>query len=283
MIQRITGTLTTLAPLHHGGDENAGNIRLLRSIKTMQPNGRSIRLPLISGNTIRGNLRRKLMRDMLQRIGYTIASPKLHHALYTGGVLESSSDAAAVIDLAFRRSLEDALPPLDLLGAAIGNQMITSALSVNHAFPICIESEARLPPPLRLSTTPKRSITDFTFTTRRDDLRDESINTTQMIVEFEVFAVGVEFAHSFVLRHASDVTASALGHAIELWQEDPYVGGKIASGHGELDISYPDAPSGELYRSWLDDNRMMVVKTLDDLTVRLGQRKAEQSSLDLAS
>lgn len=284
MIVRYDGTLTTLSPLHHGGDENTGNVRLLRAVKMMQPNGRTVRIPLISGNAIRGVLRRKLTRDLLDRIEYTIESPKMHHALYTGGVLEASSDATAMMDIAFRRTLRDAIPPLELFGTAIGNQMISGCLTVNQALPICLESEAGLPPSLRTSTTPKRSITDFTFTTRKDDLRDESIDSSQMIVEFEVFAIGVQFTHGFILRDPSPQAHAAFGRMIELWQGDPFVGGKIASGHGQLDISYPGAPASAPYLDWVDEHRAVIVKALNDLATRLGRApKAEQSSLDLSA
>lgn len=282
MIYRYHGTLTTLSPLHHGGDENTGNVRLLRSVKVMQPNGRPVRVPFISGNAIRGVLRRKLMRDLIERVEYTVASPKLHHALYTGGVLETSSETSAMMDIAFRRQLRDAIPPIELFGTAIGNQMISGCLTVNQAMPVCIESEAGLPPVLRMSTTPKRSISDFTFTTRKDDLRDESIDSSQMIVEFEIFSVGVEFTHGFVLSDPSPQAHSALGRMLSLWQGHPYIGGKTASGHGQIHIDYPDTPDERPYLDWIDANKDTVVKTLDGLASRLGRgQKASQTGLGL--
>ena len=44
---------------------------------------------MFSGNAIRGILRRLLMRDMCERLNYEVKSAKMHHALFTGGVLEA--------------------------------------------------------------------------------------------------------------------------------------------------------------------------------------------------
>jgi hypothetical protein len=281
------GTLTAVSPLHHGGDEQTGNVRLLRSIKTYDPNqGKTVRLPLISGNAIRGQLRRRLMRDMLERVNYGPASAKLHHALYTGGLLESvDTGGAPGMDLGFRRKLRDTIPPLGLLGSAIGNEMLEGSLNVRHAVPICAESawwltaqgydDARL-------LHPSKSFRDFTFTTRRDDLRaDESTN--QMIVTFEVFAPGTAFAHSWKLKHATPEEHGALAHAADLWQEDPTIGGKAASGFGELMIAYEGLPPVDPYLRFLDANGDAIRSLLDDLAKRLEGKPKQGTLLDQLS
>lgn len=272
------GVLTAISPIHHGGDEQTGNVRLLRSILTYDPaQGRSVRLPLISGNAIRGMLRRRLMRDLLERLDYRAVSPKLHHALHTGGLLEA---ADAGTDLAFRRRLRDTIPPLGLLGSAIGNDMLDGSLHCRFAVPVCAESRwwlaAQGHDDARLAL-PVRSFRDFTFTTRRDDLRAGE-EAHQMIVTFEVFAPGTAFAHSFLVKHGTAPEHAALAHGIDLWREEPTIGGKAGSGFGELLIEYPDLPPPEAYLAFVAANRAAMRDTLDELAKRL-EGKPKQGAL----
>lgn len=280
-IQTIQGRLTATDPIHHGGDEQTGNVRLLRTIKIWDPEqARNVRLPLISGNAIRGQLRRRLMRDFLARVGYGAASPKLHHALFTGGLLETTAMDGPATDLAFRRRVVALLPPLGLLGTALGNEMIEGSLRVDFATPLCSETawwlrEQGYDDP-RLAA-PARAFRDFTFTTRRDDLRAGEASH-QMIVQFEVFAPGAQFAHAFHLRHAAPEEAGALATGIALWQADPVMGGKQAAGFGRLVIEYFDPPATDAYDAHLDAKRDEIAACLDEIAARL-EGKPKQGAL----
>jgi hypothetical protein len=233
---------------------------------------------MFSGNAIRGILRRLLMRDMCERLNYEVKSAKMHHALFTGGVLEGTDEAAGMIDLAFRTSARDTIPPLALLGSAVGNQMVQGCLRVDHALPICREYAALLP---HVEDARKdqsiRTFTDVAFATRRDDLRAErgaDEQAQQMKVEFEVFISGTAFAHAWTLAWASEVETSCLGHGIALLASLPYIGGKSSSGYGQVAYDYPTAPSGDVYLAYLDKRREHVVEALDGLAMRLeGKRK----------
>ena len=279
-IQRIPGTIVALSPIQHGGDEKTGSTPVLRSLTHWDSlTGRHVRLPFFSGNAIRGILRRLLMRDMCERIGYEVRSAKMHHALFTGGVLEGTDEAAGQIDLAFRTSARDNIPPLALLGSAVGNQMIQGCLRVDHAMPICREYAALL---AHIEDPRKdqsiRTFTDVSFATRRDDLRAErgaDEQAQQMKIEFEAFISGTAFAHSFTLAWASPVEASCLGHGISLLADLPYIGGKSSSGYGRVAYNYPIAPSPDTYRAYLAERGDHVAAVLDDLAMRLdGKRKA---------
>jgi hypothetical protein len=278
-IQRIPGTIVALSPIQHGGDEKTGSTPVLRSLTHWDSaTGQHVRLPMFSGNAIRGIMRRLLMRDMCERLSYEVKSPKMHHALYTGGVLEGTDEAAGFIDLAFRTQVRDTIPPLALLGSAVGNQMIQGCLRVDHALPICREYAALLP---HVEDARKeqsiRTFTDVAFATRRDDLRAErgaDEQAQQMKVEFEVFISGTAFSHAWTLAWASDVEASCLGHGIGLLASLPYVGGKSSSGYGHVAYDYPTAPSPEAYLAYLDEHKDRIVQALDDLAMRLdGKRK----------
>lgn len=267
------GTLTAVSEIHHGGDEQTGNVRLLRTVKTWShADGKIVRLPVISGNAIRGVLRRKLMADMLERIDYGPASSKLHHALYTGGVLESTGDTSGSLDLPARRKLVDALPPVALLGTAVLNDMVPGQLTVDFARPFCRETawslrKAGYDDP-RLDSQ-ARAFRDFTFTTRRDDLRDAEGDSHQMIVTFEYFASGTAFAHAFHLKHPTPLVTACLATMIGLWQADPVIGGKAAGGFGQLDLDYGQLPATSEYDDFLDGHAAGMRAVLDDLAKRL--------------
>jgi len=277
------GTLTAASEIHHGGDEQTGNVRLLRTVKVWSAaDDRIVRLPVISGNAIRGVLRRKLMEDMLERIDYGPVSPKLHHALYTGGVLEST-DGSGALDLPARRKLSDTIPPIALLGTAVLNDMVPGQLKVDFARPFCRETAALLAragyddPRMR---TNARAFRDFTFTTRYDDLREG--DSHQMIVTFEYFAAGTAFAHAFHLKHPTPILQASVGAMLEVWAADPVIGGKAAGGFGQLILDYPDAPDPTLYYDYLESSGDVIRGVLDDLARRLeGKPKPGVLSADI--
>jgi len=277
---RVSGTIEALSPIHHGGDEKTGSTPVLRSLTHYDPiRGAHVRLPFISGNAIRGVLRRLLMRDLLDRVGLQQVSPALHHALFTGGILESTDeDAGGALDLAFRRTLRDAVPPVALLGTAAGNQLVPGVLRVEHAMPVCEEYRAYLPE--RLLSDPRagqsvRTFTDVSFATRRDDLREERAEDEQahqMKIEFECFVSGTLFVHGYTLHYATPIEASCLAYLLELWALDPIIGGKGASGYGRLRLAYDLAslPPGADYASWLEAHRSEALGALGALAERLG-------------
>lgn len=280
MIDRYPGIITALSPIHHGSDELTGNVKLFRSIKMVVADGRVERVPLISGNAIRGRLRRMIMRDMLQRVGYDNRSAKLHHMLYSGGILEGVDETDPRTDIGFRRQLIETLPPIAILGTAMGNFMIDGILRCDHALPICAET-AHLTG--RVGAHDHRSLSDFTFITKKND-RPVNIDepdevALQMIASFEVMAPGTQFTHAFALRDPSDIERSCLGQMIALWREDPTIGGKSGEGYGLVALDYPDTPSPDLYLAFLDDTANTIHAFLDDLAARLSPRARKSADV----
>lgn len=276
MILKFSGIIKAVDPIVHFGDEKTGSSPVLRSIQVLDENGRLVRMPFIAGNAIRGHLRRLLIRDFLERVGYAPTSTGLHHALYSGGVLESTSEDTGKINLELRREIRDTLPPIALLGTAIGNQMIDSSLRVGHAWPICRENRHRLPEELQndhRASIPVRALTDTTFHTRRDDLRaerDEDEQAIQMLVDFETFIPGTAFYHQFALEYPSELEVSCFGWMLRLWGEHPWIGGKSGVGYGRVEFSYsPEPPSPDLYLDFCSSERERIAALLDTLSEML--------------
>ena len=85
-----SGTLTAVSSIAHGG-ENRGTITLLRREVMVTSEGLLLHVPVISGNTLRGRLRRigeELLRDALDYEGLLPAA--VAHVLRGGGAVAAA-------------------------------------------------------------------------------------------------------------------------------------------------------------------------------------------------
>jgi CRISPR/Cas system CSM-associated protein Csm3 (group 7 of RAMP superfamily) len=280
-VVKISGRLTALSPIYHGGNEKTGNVVLLNRLRFIV-DGKPTDVPVISGNQIRGRLRRLLAQDFLQLAGYRLdlsqkKHQKLYHALFAGGVLtEVEEGESGVADLDLKAKLVKYVVPIRLFGASYSNQMVEGRVLVGFALPICRE--------LRDFTGVDSDVSFYqliarAFQTRRDELRigkegDDEDETVQMIVEYEVFAPGTQFFHELVLEAEEEGYAldlSALYRAVKLWQEEPYIGGKSSAGFGKVKIEYqwPSGVSDSEYLRYVEENRDEIQKALDELAEAL--------------
>lgn len=261
-IKSVEGKVVALSPIYHGGDEKTGSTPVLRTINIWVDGLGEVPMPYISGNSVRGKARRAIMRDLLDAVEYEITNAKLHHVLFSGGVLESvEEDASGMIDLAFRKKVRETLPPVALFGCAVGNQMIQGILTVEHLWPICSEYACYLPEKYRADDRAKQPVRVFTseaFITRRDDLRaerKEDEQAVQMKVDYECFVPGTGFYHRWALLLPDAVQESCLGRVIELWNETPYIGGRSSSGDGKIALYYENVPSSKLYLEFVESKK----------------------------
>lgn len=283
----VPGLIEAVSPISHNGSEKTGNVPILREVACWDAEqGKRVTVPYLSGNAIRGILRRLIMRDMIETLNYEVQSRKLHHALYSGGNLESTDDNTGVIDIALRTQIRDTIPALGVLGTAIGNQMLPGCLIDELAMPVCRErrrylSESLLSDP-RVAVRAEqhvRTFTDFVYATRRDDLhaeRDADEQAQQMLIEFQTFIPGTLFTHGFRLEEPSTLEASCLGRMIDLWMAKPFVGGKSGSGHGHVRLQYENKPDGAIYVAYLHEKAGDVHDVLGTLASRLEPPKTEK-------
>jgi len=217
-------------------------------------------LPMISGNSIRGILRRLVMHDYLVRTGITKLSKSNYHMLFTGGIL---NDSTMYEDLDKRKQLIDLCPMLGVFGAAIGNMTIEGSMSVGMAYPQCRE----------LGTSEKSywEYLDVIFQTRLDSSKtekdieiegdDKRTAPDQMKYEYEVFAPGTPFSHAFRMLEMDPVWVSAFWQAIKLLKANPFIGGMWAIGNAECDLSQLIVPEGaeQLYLDYLEQHKAEAV------------------------
>src|ERR1035437_5897472 len=162
-----TGTLTATSSIAHGG-ETRGTITLLRRELVALPDGRLVHLPIISGNSLRGRLRRigeELLRDVLCYEGQL--SPAAAHALRGGGSLAKT--AGEPLSGNRLQTLRNLVPQVGVFGAAGGGCIIDGALDVRTRRPRVPHFTGPTHLPGSLAHRPACEATQLESYTRQDD------------------------------------------------------------------------------------------------------------------
>ena len=273
---RFKGNLTALSPIHHGSSEDYGTTKLILTLPTVIINPLTGKeeidnIPAIHGNAIRGYLRRLIMDDFLTQLDYELDSKKVYHFLFTGGILEAldSKDKGA-INLTLKKQIRELIPPISLVGSALGNQMIQGKLKVGMADIVCAETKHYIE---------EYSDYDFSaynlkgsdFGTRLDDLKegktDDDEQAHQMKYEFETLIRGTKFTHEFILEDCNSIEKACFRRMIDLWEERPYLGGKSGTGYGKIKLDYPeiDELTDAAYLDYVHERKEEMCNLLDEL------------------
>ena len=179
---RFDGTMTALASITHFGDSVGGTEQVLRREKIFQPDGTYEEVPIISGNSWRGQLRDCGMRAMLDDLAHALhlpnitLSPAAFYLLFSGGAL--TKDSGRGLDMDMARKLRSLIPLLSVFGGAVGRQIMEGKLTVGKIVPVCRETAHLLPVALRDSPHAQTSIYDhlsIEHYTRMDDAKRETL------------------------------------------------------------------------------------------------------------
>ena len=264
---RVPGILTAISPIHHGGNEKTGSTIGFRRIDMITTQGIQ-EVPVISGNAIKGKIRRTVMKDFMDRISYTPSSPRMHHFLYAGGNLEAvAAKDSGMINLELKRKVREMIPMISLFGSSIANQIFAGKMRVQMAIPICRELPHMQQHRSNISF---HELMSTMHQTRKDDLgREEGSegNPQQMLIEYEIMIPGAQYTHEFVLEDASELEESAFSHLLDLWIRDPIVGGKSSIGLGRMNALYeiPNLIGSELYLNYLKENADQIICILEEI------------------
>lgn len=274
-VERFEGTYEAQTPITHGSDEDFGMEQRFRTLEmAVRENGDLYHeeIPIISGNSIRGQLRDLLAEDLLLRLsddGPLQIHDTLSNSLYAGGTLTRDSGPGK-LKRRMIANIRENIPMLSLLGTAIGSQMIQGRLNMGMLVPVATETSSYTG---RESDHSVFEFVDETFYTRMDDReggRMDDEDAQQMRYKIQIMTPGTRFDHWMALEGASDTERSCLGHAFELFGESPHLGGMKATGHGQVRYEYDDAlPDAEAYREWIDDNRKDLHEFVLDLDAKL--------------
>lgn len=260
-VERFTGTYEAQTPISHGSDEDFGMEQRLRTIEMAVREDDDLYhedIPVISGNSLRGQLRDLLAEDFLEAIS-TDEDPvevgdTLSNVFWSGGSLERTAGPGKVN----RRMLHDIreyIPSLSLLGTAISDQMVESRLNMGMLTPIASETESFTG---RESENSVFEFVDETFYTRMDDRvggRQGDEDAQQMKYTVQILTPGTRFEHWMALEGATDVERACLGRAMDLFAESPHVGGQKSVGHGKVSFDYDEGlPDAGPYLDYVEDN-----------------------------
>lgn len=273
---RVKGNWKALAPITHFGSEEYGTTKLIHVQPTIIHDSITQEIaidniPCIHGNAIRGMLRRLLLDDFLTQINYDLKSKKVYHFLFTGGLLEAIDDKdKGSINLTTKKQIRKYIPPISILGSALGNQMIQGKLKVGIGNIVCDETKHYIEETVDSSFS-AYNLKSTDFGTRLDDLEiglqisenedvedKEPEQHNQMKYDFEALIRGTRFTHEFILEDMLPHEKGCFMRMLELWNERPYIGGKSGTGYGliEFDYNIPEEvnPSDD-YLEYLEENK----------------------------
>lgn len=207
-------------------------------------------MPIISGNSIRGQLRDLIGADFMRRLG--LRSKMLAGRLLEGGGLSKGESSGQ--DLDRLRMLREAIPPLSLFGGAVGNVIMRGKMDIGSFVPIGYETRLYLPHAMQelatCSVFEYMQSEEYTHTADHADPRyeelfgdgagvaDGSEHGVQMRYTVETMCAGARLFWHYVLKDVTPVEADCFLAALRLWAKRPTLGGKSGSGHAlvEMDL-----------------------------------------------
>ena len=287
---RWDGTLTALSSIAHGG-ETRGTITLLRRELISAPNGDLVHVPIVSGNTLRGRLRRvgeELLRDA---VGYEgLLHPAAAHALRGGGSLAKTGHEP--LSGSRLQQLRELVPQIGVFGAAGGGTIINGALDVGKVVPHLSETTHITGVPTTRSAFTGTQLEAYT---RQDDGdghdfasvitasetgagllfddtgRPEPVlrGSNQMLFHVETFPAGTMFSTWIRLRRPSPLEMAFFLEVLDNFRDEGRLGGRVGIGHGQVRASLTaDATTPQDLPDWrtvVDQNRDEILNALQGL------------------
>ncbi|MCT1515293.1 RAMP superfamily CRISPR-associated protein [Dietzia cercidiphylli] len=262
--------LTSLSPIAHR-EETAGTTVMLRREKIFQPDGRVEQVPAISGNSLRGMLRRigeELLRDVLDYEG-KLSLPAAH-ALRNGGALgRTSKEGVTGGQLRYLCSL---VPQIAVFGCAAGSRTIEGKLQVGKVRPVCQETAHILPRVVdgsglgsmfdQLTLEPYTHFDDVGVAATDEE------SSHLMRFEIEAFATGVQFQSWVRVERATGVELSFLREVLEVYRVRGRLGARAGIGFGQVAVAMEEhhvsgpADNDESWRDHLTANASDALEAL---------------------
>jgi hypothetical protein len=138
--------LQAATPIAHHS-EVFGNSAVLMDRKIRQTDGSFVRVPIVTGDTMRHGMREAAAYALLDAAGL-LDQGRLGEAalrlLFAGGMVTGKGDAST-ISLERYRQMSDLIPSIALFGGCCDNRVIPGRLVVDDARLICIETAHQLP------------------------------------------------------------------------------------------------------------------------------------------
>ncbi len=229
-----------LSPLSHIG-ETASTGAYFQTLLTS-----SGRVPCVTANSIRGQLRDHVALHLLERLSTGRLTPaavpkEAFHVLFSGGNLAGTMKD----DVGKAKAVREHFPAVSLLGGGLGDQIMAGKLLLSFAYPVCTETE-QLTGEQGFGKSWHELIDEIEFT-RTDDGKKDSLSeyiedaeaeknskaSTQMRYSVQYLAAGTELVQQFfLLNNTTDLERGALFAGLRHWFETPRLGGMASKGFG---------------------------------------------------
>lgn len=251
---RIKIYYTATAPVSHIG-ETASTGSFFNTIKTSAG-----KLPVISGNSIRGTLRDCLATHLLNRLNVKV-DKEIFNVLYSGGNITGGVKN----DVARAKAVRECFPSVSLLGAGLGTMIMSGKLMSGFVYPVCKESQDITGEDSEISW--HDLIEEIEFTRFDDTKNDKLISgitdidaekkakaSTQMRFSVQYMAAGTEFVQELILQDETELECGALYTGLAEWFKTPCLGGMSARGFGMFKANVINDNTGEIVIG-LDEHR----------------------------
>ncbi len=263
-----------LSPLSHGGfGPSTGNAMNFRRVHLAGLKGNPA-IPAISGNSLRGVLRRIVMRDLIQNTAISATQvpigkwDKLYAAIANGGHLTGSESR---VDPQRIKRLRENLPPLSLFGAALYTWMLPGHFSSGWLWPRCKETVESGLCTCGNDITAEGLIEEIGLTRHIErEFQDPAVSgVTPMPTTVECLSAGTVMEGRIVfLGPATEIEQSCVAYALDLVHQ---MGGKGAGGLGRVSIEHQGDP--EPYKEWLASHGDSARDALIELANDMGNTK----------
>lgn len=264
-----TGVATALSSISHGS-ETRGLTTMLRRETILSPDGELVSVPLISGNTFRGKLRRvseQMLGEVLPYRGKLSVAAAA--ALRSGGALtKSSQEPISGKQLARLREL---VPVIAIFGSAGAGRIIDGCLQVGKLMPIATETAHIHEHPARRSVRDMIQIESYS---RVDDVHTHDAEpddvdgaSTQLRFRLETFRAGSTFDVWLNLVNPSEVESAFFADVLARFSQSATVAGRSGIGHGrlKLDLSPSSQPATTDWKARISSDADEAINLLNRL------------------
>lgn len=237
---------TMLSPVSHIG-ETASTGSYFQTVLTADG-----RIPVITGNSVRGQLRDSMAAHLLDTMGGgsllgVKVSKDIFNIFFSGGNI----NGVMKDDVEKAKSIRTHFPLISLMGGGLGDMIMAGDLICSFAYPVCKETESITGIESDISW---HSLIDEIEFTRTDDAKDDRLAqyledaleektakaSTQMRYSVQYMAAGTEFVQDFLfLNGVTDLELGAFYAGLRHWFAVPRLGGMTAKGFGlfEADVN----------------------------------------------
>lgn len=259
-------------------DTHKSNFTLFRREKILTDNGRAISVPIVSGSSLRGVLRRIGEDLTAAALGYEdVALPvPAAHLLTNGGRLAKSK--APITDEGERR-LKALIPLIAVFGGAGSGRLMSGLLTVSKVLPEVAELTHILyrPPHSGSPLSAVRALSEESFThladhrpslslppTNDPDSADSPLNR----ISVEVLPAGMRLQAYVRISNATDTHISFLRDVLDVFAARGHLGARRAAGYGQITATLHAELPTDLpdWRTQLHDRRDEAVAALCEIT-----------------